>query len=78
MIVINEETAKIEVTNFSHVMSLIIYSENKENIVTLGHIRWKIENKGFKEQESEVIKITRIYIKNCNGTTKYIFINSIC
>ena len=34
----------------------------------LGRRRWKIENKGFKEQKSNVLNITHIYTKNCNGT----------
>ena len=65
---IDEETSKIEVTNFSYVTSFNVNSKNKENIVTLGRRRWKIENKGFKEQKSEVLNITHIYTKNCNGT----------
>ena len=56
------------VTNFSYITSLEITSENKEAIVNLGRQRWKIENKGFKEQKSEVLNITHIYTKNCNGT----------
>ena len=42
------------VTNFSYITSLEITSENKEAIVNLGRQRWKIENKGFKEQKSDV------------------------
>ena len=56
------------VTNFSYITSLKITSENKEDIVKLGRQRWKIENKGFKEQKSDVLDISHIYTKNCNGT----------
>lgn len=56
------------VTNFSYITSLEITSENKEAIVNLGRQRWKIENKGFKEQKSDVLDISHIYTKNCNGT----------
>lgn len=56
------------VTNFSYITSLEITSENKEAIVNLGRQRWKIENKGFKEQKSAVLDISHIYTKNCNGT----------
>lgn len=65
---INEETGKVETTNFSYVTSLKIISNNKENIVLLGRRRWKIENKGFKEQKSDILNITHIYTKNCEGT----------
>ena len=56
------------VTNFSYITSLEITSENKEAIVNLGRQRWKIENKGFKEQKYDVLDISHIYTKNCNGT----------
>ena len=56
------------VTNFSYITSLEITSENKEAIVNLGRQRWKIENKGFKEQKSDVLDISHIYTKNCNET----------
>lgn len=56
------------VTNFSYITSLEITSENKEAIVNLGRQRWKIENKGFKEQKSDVLDMSHIYTKNCNGT----------
>lgn len=65
---INEETGETSTTNFSYVTSLNINNENKENIIFLGRRRWKIENKGFKEQKSDVLNITHIYTKNCNGT----------
>lgn len=65
---INEETGEIITKNFSYVTSLKITSKNKEEIVLLGRRRWKIENKGFKEQKSDVLNITHIYTKNCNGT----------
>lgn len=45
-----------------------INSKNKEVIIKLGRRRWKIENKGFKEQKSDVLNISHIYTKNCNGT----------
>ena len=66
--IINEETGEITKTNFSYVTSLKIINKNKEKIVQLGRRRWKIENKGFKEQKSDVLNITHIYTKNCNGT----------
>lgn len=65
---INDETGETTITNFSYVTSLKITSENKEEIVLLGRGRWKIENKGFKEQKSDVLNITHIFTKNCNGT----------
>ena len=65
---INEKTGEITVTNFSYATSLKITQKNKEEILSLGRRRWKIENKGFKEQKSDVLNITHIYTKNCNGT----------
>jgi hypothetical protein len=62
----NEETD--EVTNFTFITSLTITSKNKEEIVVLGRRRWKIENKGFREQKSGVLNISHIYTKDCNGT----------
>ena len=65
---IDEETGEVTTTNFSYVTSLIVNSKNKEDIINLGRRRWKIENKGFKEQKSDVLNIKHIYTKNCNGT----------
>lgn len=65
---INEDTGEVTKTNFSYVTSLKITNKNKEKILQLGRRRWKIENKGFKEQKSDVLNITHIYTKNCNGT----------
>ena len=65
---IDEETGEIIIKNFSYMTSLKIKNDNKENIVLLGRRRWKIENKGFKEQKSDILNITHIYTKNCNGT----------
>ena len=65
---IDEETGEVTKTNFSYVTSLPINSQNKENIINLGRRRWKIENKGFKEQKSDILNINHIYTKNCNGT----------
>ena len=65
---IDEETGEIIIKNFSYITSLKIKNDNKENIVLLGRRRWKIENKGFKEQKSDILNITHIYTKNCNGT----------
>ena len=65
---IDDETGEIKYTNFSFVTSLKITSKNKENITKLGRRRWKIENKGFKEQKSDILNIKHIYTKNCNGT----------
>ena len=65
---INEETGEITIINFSFITSLEITDENKESIVQLGRRRWKIENKGFKEQKSDILNIKHIYTKNCNGT----------
>ena len=65
---IDEETGEVTTTNFSYVTSLLINSKNKEDIIKLGRRRWKIENKGFKEQKSDVLNISHIYTKNCNGT----------
>lgn len=63
---VDEETG--ETTNFTYVTSLKITNKNKEEIVRLGRKRWKIENKGFREQKSGVLNISHIYTKNCNGT----------
>lgn len=65
---IDEVTGEITIKNFSYVTSLKNTNKNKEDIVSLGRRRWKIENKGFKEQKSDVLNITHIYTKNCNGT----------
>ena len=65
---VDEKTGEVTTKNFSFVTSLQITSNNKEKIVNLGRRRWKIENKGFKEQKSDVLNITHIYTKNCQGT----------
>ena len=65
---IDEKTGEVTIKNFSFVTSLEITNENKEDIVLLGRRRWKIENKGFKEQKSDILNITHIYTKDCNGT----------
>ena len=65
---IDEETAEIIITNFSFVTSLQITSKNKNKLVLLGRRRWKIENKGFKEQKSDILNIKHIYTKRCEGT----------
>ena len=65
---IDEETTEIIIKNFSYITSLEIQNDNKENIILLGRRRWKIENKGFKEQKSDILNIRHIYTKNCNGT----------
>lgn len=64
----NEKTGEITITNFSYITSLEITCDSKDKIISLGRKRWKIENKGFKEQKSEVLDITHMYTKNCNGT----------
>lgn len=65
---INKNTGEITITNFSYVTSLKITSKIKTEIILLGRRRWKIENKGFKEQKSDVLNITHIYTKNPQGT----------
>jgi len=65
---INEETGEVTIKNFSYVTSLKITNKNKEAIVQLGRRRWKIENKGFKEQKSDILNINHIYTKDCTGT----------
>ena len=40
----------------------------KTFLMQLRRGRWKIENYGFKEQKSDVLNITNMYTKNCNGT----------
>ena len=65
---INDKTGEITSANFSFVTSLKITNKNKEQLLFLGRRRWKIENKGFKEQKSDILNITHIYTKNCNGT----------
>lgn len=59
---------KNKTTNFTYITSLKITDKNKEELVNLGRKRWKIENKGFKEQKSDVLNISHIYTKDCNGT----------
>lgn len=66
--IINEKTGEVTTTNFSYITSLKITNQNEQNIIQLGRRRWKIENKGFKEQKSDILNITHIYTKNCNGT----------
>ena len=66
--IVDNKTGKITTTNFNYITSLNIISKNKEDIICLGRKRWKIENKGFKEQKSDILNITHIYTKNCNGT----------
>lgn len=63
-----DERKNNKTTNFSYITSLKITSKNKGDIVNLGRRRWKIENKGFKEQKSTILNISHIYTKNCNGT----------
>lgn len=63
---LDEESGKI--TNFSYITSLEINRKSKEKILKLGRKRWKIENKGFREQKSGVLNISHIYTKDCNGT----------
>ena len=65
---IDEKTGETILTNFSYVTSLKITEKNKENIILLGRRRWKIENKGFKEQKSDILNIEHIYTKDCNCT----------
>lgn len=65
----NELDVKGEkITNFSYITSLKITNKNKEEILSLGRKRWKIENKGFREQKSGILNISHIYTKDCNGT----------
>ena len=65
---IDKETGEVTTINFSFVTSLNITSKNKNDLVLLGRKRWKIENKGFKEQKSDILNINHIYTKRCNGT----------
>ena len=55
-------------TNFIFITSIIVNNKNKEALIALGRKRWKIENKGFKDQKSGVLNISHIYTKDCNGT----------
>ena len=64
---IDEKTGETILTNFSYATSLKINMKNKEDIILLGRKRWKIENKGFKEQKSDILNIEHIYTKDCNG-----------
>lgn len=63
---VDEKSRKV--TNFSYITSLEINTDNKEDLVSLGRKRWKIENEGFREQKSGVLNISHIYTKDCNGT----------
>ncbi len=65
---IDKDTGEAIITNFSYVTSLNINKKNKEKIISIGRRRWKIENKGFKEQKSDILNITHIYTKDSNGT----------
>ena len=66
--IVDDKTSEVTTTNFTYITSLNINSKNKQDIISLGRSRWKIENKGFKEQKSNVLNITHIYTKDCNGT----------
>ena len=66
--IVNDKTGEVIIKNFAYVTSLEITDKNKEDVVLLGRRRWKIENKGFKEQKSDILNINHIYTKNCNGT----------
>ncbi len=59
---IDQKTGEVTITNFSYVTSLPINSKNKEDIVLLGRRRWKIENKDFKEQKSDILNINKDYL----------------
>lgn len=65
---VDEKTGEVKTTNFTYVTTLKITSKNKDEIVILGRKRWKIENKGFKDQKSGVLNISHIYTKDCDGT----------
>ena len=65
---IDEETSEVIYTNFTFITSNPITDKNKEKMIFLGRQRWKIENKGFKDQKSGVLNISHIYTKDCNGT----------
>ncbi len=65
---IDEKTGEVIITNFAYATSLEITSKNKNSILQLGRCRWKIENKGFKEQKSDILNINHIYTKRCEGT----------
>lgn len=64
----DDNTGENIITNFSYITSLKINEKNKESIILLGRRRWKIENKGFKEQKADILNIEHIYTKNCNAT----------
>ena len=66
--IVDDKTSETTTTNFTYITSLNINSKNKQDIISLGRRRWKIENKGFKEQKSDILNITHIYTKNCTGT----------
>lgn len=66
--IIDDKTGEKMITNFSYVTSLAINQNNKADLINLGRRRWKIENKGFKEQKSDILNITHIYTKDYNGT----------
>lgn len=68
LICYNEVGENNKINSFNFITSLKINSKNKDKIIALGRQRWKIENKGFKEQKSGVLNISHIYTKNCNGT----------
>ena len=53
-LIVNFKNNELERKMYKYITSLEITSENKEAIVNLGRQRWKIENKGFKEQKSDV------------------------
>ena len=68
--ILDYETGIIKFTNFYYVTSLKINSKNKDDITLLGRRRWKIENKGFKEQKAGILNIKHIYTKRCQGTKR--------
>ena len=66
---INKKTNKTEIKEFTYITSLQVTEKIKEDLITLGRNRWKIENKGFKEQKSnDSFNITHIYTKDAVGT----------
>ena len=66
--IVDDKTSEVTTTNFTYITSLNINSKNKQDIISLGRRRWKIEYKGFKEQKSDILNITHIYTKNCTVT----------
>lgn len=59
-----EKSKEKEETEFVYITNLRIVDKNVESTVTLGRMRWKIENEGFNIQKNGTFDIGHLYSKN--------------